>query len=91
MPREADLLRSLAEEESAKALILIDLVRCPKAIVNSRIGRSLHWFYDRLARLIYLIPYEFHRSGESIPLIRTVRFPALGSSQLSEDPRASLS
>ena len=53
MPREANLLRSLAEEEAAKALILIDLVRCPKAIVNSRIGRILHWFYDHLARLIY--------------------------------------
>ena len=53
MPREAALLRNLAEEEAAKALILIDLVRCPKAIVNSRIGRILHWFYDHLARIIY--------------------------------------
>ena len=53
MPREAGVLRGFAEEESAKALILIDAVRCPKHHVSSRLGAIVDWFYSHLARLIY--------------------------------------
>ena len=53
MPREAGVLRGFADEESAKALILIDAVRCPKHRVSSRLGAIVDWFYSHLARLIY--------------------------------------
>ena len=52
-PREAALLRILAEEEAAKALVLMDAVRCPGPLVASRIRKIVGWFYDHLARLIY--------------------------------------
>jgi hypothetical protein len=52
-PREAAILASHADEECAKLLILIDIVRCPRARVASRIGPMTRWFYDHLARLIY--------------------------------------
>jgi hypothetical protein len=52
-PREASVLEGLAEEESAKALILLDLVRCPPSKVDGRIGRIVKNFYSHLARLIY--------------------------------------
>lgn len=52
-PREEDVLVSLADEEAAKVLILMDIVRCPPAQVNQNIGKLIHWFYDHLARLIY--------------------------------------
>ena len=53
-PREASVLESFAEEESAKALILIDLVRCPVSKANNRIGGIVKkTFYDHLARMIY--------------------------------------
>ena len=53
MSREAAVLQRLANEEVAKILILIDVVRCPKSKVDSRIGPMMRWFYDHLARLIY--------------------------------------
>ncbi len=53
MPREAGVLRGFAEEESAKALILIDAVRCPKDRAPSKLGAIVGWFYSHLARLIY--------------------------------------
>lgn len=53
-PREAEILRRNAEEECAKILILTDIIRCPKAVVMSRIGRMMRWFYHHLARLIYV-------------------------------------
>ena len=43
----------LAEEEAAKALILMDAARCPSRLVDSKIGAIVNWFYDHLARLIY--------------------------------------
>ncbi|WP_061276831.1 hypothetical protein [Komagataeibacter xylinus] len=53
-PREAGVLVGFAEEEAAKTLILLDIVRCPPAQVSSRVGRIVKKvFYDHLARLIY--------------------------------------
>ncbi len=52
-PREAEILERQAEEESAKILILIDVIRCPPKILASRMGHMMKWFYDHLARLIY--------------------------------------
>ena len=53
-PREAAVLAGFAEEESAKALILIDLVRCPVPEVGKRIGRIVKkTLYDHLSRMIY--------------------------------------
>lgn len=52
-PREAEILQRQCEEECAKILILIDIVRCPSKKIASRIGPMMRWFYDHLARLIY--------------------------------------
>jgi hypothetical protein len=53
-PREASVLEGFSEEEAAKALILLDIVRCPPAKVSGRIGRVVKKvFYDHLARMIY--------------------------------------
>jgi hypothetical protein len=52
-PREAAVLQGFAEEEAAKALILVDLVRCPAEKVDGRVGRIVKNFYSHLARLIY--------------------------------------
>lgn len=53
-PREARVLVGFAEEEAAKTLILLDIVRCPPVQVSSRVGRIVKKvFYDHLARLIY--------------------------------------
>src|SRR5713101_5680762 len=51
--REAEILEGHAQEECAKILILIDVVRCPPKRIASRIGPMMKWFYDHLARLIY--------------------------------------
>ena len=53
LSREAMVIRGHAEEEAAKILILMDVVRCPKKLVASKIGSIVRWFYDHLARLIY--------------------------------------
>jgi hypothetical protein len=52
-PREAVILERLCEEECAKILILVDIIRCPKKRAAQRVGRMMQWFYDHLARLIY--------------------------------------
>ena len=52
-PREAKLLEGFAEEEAAKILILMDVVRCPPKLISSKLNRIVGWFYDHLARLIY--------------------------------------
>lgn len=52
--RAADILHGHAMEEVAKILILIDIVRCPPKLRPSRIGPMITWFYDHLARLIYI-------------------------------------
>lgn len=51
--RESDVLEGFAAEEAAKILILIDMLRCPKAQRARRNGSFVRWFYDHLARLIY--------------------------------------
>lgn len=53
-PRSAAMLGRHAEEELAKVLILIDLVRCPNSQRASRVGSMTRWLYDHLARLIYV-------------------------------------
>ena len=61
MPRESGVLRGFAAEEAAKALILIDAVRCPRKRARSRLRSILGWFYDHLARLIYAESVVFPR------------------------------
>ncbi len=52
-PREAEVLEGYSEEEAAKILILMDVVRCPPHIISQRLGSIVGNFYDHLARLIY--------------------------------------
>jgi hypothetical protein len=42
-----------AEEEAAKILIVMDIVRRPQKLCASKLGPMVKWFYDHLARLIY--------------------------------------
>lgn len=51
--REALVLEGFCEEECAKIMILMDLVRCPKKLASSRAGKVTSIFYDHLGRLIY--------------------------------------
>lgn len=51
--REQGVLIGFAEEEAAKGLILMDIVRCPAELLHERMGPMLRWFYNHLARLIY--------------------------------------
>jgi hypothetical protein len=51
--REATVLEGFAEEEAAKALILVDLVRCPPKQVAHRAAAMIKTFYDHLGRSIY--------------------------------------
>lgn len=52
--REATVLEAFAEEEAAKALILIDLIRCPPKQVARRAAAMIKNFYNHLGRLIYV-------------------------------------
>ena len=52
--RAATILEGHAMEEIGKVLILIDIVRCPPKLRQSRLGSMMKWFYDHLARLIYI-------------------------------------
>jgi hypothetical protein len=47
------VLENFAHEEAAKALILIDAVRCPAKLISSKLNKVVGHFYDHLARLIY--------------------------------------
>jgi hypothetical protein len=51
--RESEILDHHSQEECAKALILVDLMRCPANLMAARTGPMIQWFYDHLARLIY--------------------------------------
>lgn len=51
--REAVVLANQAKEEAAKVLILMDIVRCPRPLLATRIGEMVKWFYSHPARLIY--------------------------------------
>ena len=53
MPRIAKVLLNLGEEEIAKILILMDIVRCPRNLVASNIGKMTKWFYDHRVRITY--------------------------------------
>src|SRR5690606_23853608 len=46
------VLMAAAEEEAAKALILVDAARCPRK-PPKRLARHLERFYDHLAKGIY--------------------------------------
>ena len=46
------VLGSVAEEEAAKVLILLDFIRCPRSLKEER-SRQLRYFYDHLAKGIY--------------------------------------
>jgi hypothetical protein len=47
-PREADVLEGHAEEEAAKILILLDVIRCPRKLSAAKIGQMVTKFYDHL-------------------------------------------
>lgn len=51
--REARVLEGFCEEECAKVMVLMDLVRCPTKLVSKRVGKLVKIFYDHLGRLIY--------------------------------------
>ena len=51
--REGEVLQNYAAEEAAKILILMDIVRCPRKLVSSKIGNIIQAFYSHLARIIY--------------------------------------
>jgi hypothetical protein len=51
--RAGRILEGFAEEEAAKILILLDVVRCPPKLVASQISMLIGRFYEHLTRLIY--------------------------------------
>lgn len=53
LDREATVLRDHAVEEAGKLLILLDIARCPKKAIATRIGIIAGWLSDHLARMIY--------------------------------------
>lgn len=52
-PREAEVLARNAEEEAVKALILMDIVRCPPKRAAAHAGKLMSYFYNHLARMIW--------------------------------------
>ena len=48
-----EILQSLAEEEAAKFLMLMDVIRCDKRTHNDYFNESLKRITEHLARLIY--------------------------------------
>ena len=52
-PAGAEILRLSAEEEAAKVLILLDVVRCPRTERPTDFARQLQYFNDHLAKGIY--------------------------------------
>ena len=57
--RASEVMRSFAEEEAAKALILIDYVRCPRK--SGLRARVLHRFYGHVAKRIHAMACEYPR------------------------------
>jgi hypothetical protein len=53
MPREAEVLKGFAKEEAAKILVLMDLLRCPRLLIDGRLRTLVDRFYGHLERLIY--------------------------------------
>jgi len=52
-PRESNVLSGYAQEEAAKILILLDLVRCPPKLASKYVKNTVKCFYNHLARLLY--------------------------------------
>jgi len=54
--RGSRILASVAEEEAAKFLILLDAIRCPRSTEEEKqtLSRHLRTYYDHLARGIYV-------------------------------------
>ena len=86
--RAAAILKGHAMEELAKILILIDIVRCPQKLRPSRIGPMMAWFYDHLARLIYIdgVPRPAPRSG--LPCWDSAAGTAAAAAIARRSPRA---
>ena len=55
--RASEIIRGFAEEEAAKVLILIDLVRCPK--IRERRLETLKRFYGHVAKRVYAMTCSF--------------------------------
>lgn len=51
--RSKGILERHAVEEAVKALILLDIVRCPTKVISRRIGPLMNAFYDHMARLLW--------------------------------------
>ena len=50
--RSGEVLSSLAKEEAAKVLVLVDVVRCPRKQTAAK-SRTLGYFHDHLAKRVY--------------------------------------
>ena len=74
--RASEILRGYTEEEAAKVLILIDLVRCPRNNQSERV-ETLECFYDHLAKLIYaqICSYHIYSFEEALQIIEIDRRP----------------
>lgn len=74
-PRAFLLLRSLAEEESGKAFILVDYVRPPRGVTRVQLSAHLSQVYSHLARGIYAEYYETHPAtfGEVVEFVERQR------------------
>ena len=55
--RASEIIRGFAEEEAAKVLILIDLVRCPK--IPERRLETLKCFYGHVAKRVYAMTCSY--------------------------------
>jgi hypothetical protein len=51
--RAKGILERHAAEEAVKALILLDVARCPASLIARRIGPLMSAFYDHMARLLW--------------------------------------
>ena len=83
MPREAEVLKGFAKEEAAKILVLMDLLRCPQALIDDRLGTLVNRFYGHLERLIYAQVAEWW--SEDIARLRTAVEPLRQTHYLEGD------
>lgn len=60
--RTGEILSSFAEEEAAKVLLLIDVVRCPRDQSDAQ-GRTLGYFHSHFAKRIYSKLCSWHFAG----------------------------
>ena len=64
------MLEGFAEEEAAKILILMDVVRCPSKLIAERIGSIVTNFYDHLARRLYAELQKFQAMHVTVTRLR---------------------